>query len=151
MHWVPLHDEEDLPPGLAPHAPEESEDNGTRERRRGSAQARTARSAPPDAPNSPPPPPGDGGTSCADGSDTAAVPSVGRGSDSGRRQKRRERRVHVGGQVQFDGSFRDWFEGRGKRGGERNCVMNMVDDATGTTLLHFVRGLPEPPELPTAA
>ena len=51
--------------------------------------------------------------------------------------KRRERRAHFGELVQFDGSFHDWFEGRGERGGRRSCVMNMVDDATGTTLLRF--------------
>jgi transposase len=51
--------------------------------------------------------------------------------------KRRERREHFGELVQFDGSFHDWFEGRGDRGGRRSCVMNMVDDATGTTLLRF--------------
>jgi hypothetical protein len=39
--------------------------------------------------------------------------------------------------VQFDGSFHDWFEGRGERAGRRSCVMNMVDDATGDTLLRF--------------
>jgi transposase len=51
--------------------------------------------------------------------------------------KRRERRAHFGELVQFDGSFHDWFEGRGERGGRRSCAMNMVDDATGTTLLRF--------------
>ncbi len=51
--------------------------------------------------------------------------------------KRRERRAHFGELVQFDGSFHDWFEGRGEREGRRSCVMNMVDDATGTTLLRF--------------
>jgi transposase len=51
--------------------------------------------------------------------------------------KRRERREHFGELVQLDGSFHDWFEGRGKRGGRRSCVMNMVDDATGETLLRF--------------
>lgn len=51
--------------------------------------------------------------------------------------KRRERRAHFGELVQFDGSFHDWFEGRGERGGRRSCVMNMVDDATGITLLRF--------------
>ena len=30
----------------------------------------------------------------------------------------------------MDGSFHEWLEGRGPRG----CLMNMVDDATGTTL-----------------
>lgn len=51
--------------------------------------------------------------------------------------KRRERRAHFGELVQLDGSFHDWFEGRGARDGRRSCVMNMVDDATGTTLLRF--------------
>jgi hypothetical protein len=51
--------------------------------------------------------------------------------------KRRERRAHFGELVQLDGSFHDWFEGRGERGGRRSCVMNRVDDATGTTLLRL--------------
>jgi hypothetical protein len=51
--------------------------------------------------------------------------------------KRRQRRAHFGELVQLDGSFHDWFEGRGERGGRRSCVMNMVDDATGMTLLRF--------------
>jgi hypothetical protein len=51
--------------------------------------------------------------------------------------KRRERRAHFGELVQLDGSFHDWFEGRGERGGRRSCVMNMVDDASGETLLRF--------------
>lgn len=51
--------------------------------------------------------------------------------------KRRERRSHFGELVQFDGSFHDWYEGRGDRAGVRSCVMNMVDDATGETLLRF--------------
>jgi hypothetical protein len=55
--------------------------------------------------------------------------------------KRRERRAHFRELVQFDGSFHDWFEGRGERAGGRSCVMNMVGDATGTTLLRF--GEPE--------
>lgn len=45
-------------------------------------------------------------------------------------RKRRERKPHFGELVQLDGSFHDWFEGRGPRG----CLMNMVDDATGQTL-----------------
>jgi transposase len=45
-------------------------------------------------------------------------------------RSRRERKACFGELVQFDGSHHDWFEGRrGKR-----CLMNMVDDATGTTL-----------------
>jgi transposase len=42
----------------------------------------------------------------------------------------RARREHFGELVQLDGSFPDWVEGRGPRG----CWMNLVDDATGTTL-----------------
>jgi transposase len=51
--------------------------------------------------------------------------------------RRRERRAHFGELVQLDGSFHDWFEGRGERNGRPSCVMNMVDDATGRTLLRF--------------
>ena len=45
-------------------------------------------------------------------------------------RQRRARRAHFGELVQLDGSFHDWLEGRGPRG----CLMNLVDDATGTTL-----------------
>jgi transposase len=45
-------------------------------------------------------------------------------------RKRRERKAHFGELVQMDGSFEDWLEGRGPNG----CLMNLVDDATGTTL-----------------
>ena len=45
-------------------------------------------------------------------------------------RKRRERKKHFGELVQMDGSFHDWFEGRGRRG----CLMNLVDDATSKTL-----------------
>jgi len=48
--------------------------------------------------------------------------------------QRREAKEHFGELVQMDGSFHDWFEGRGPRG----CLMNMVDDATGTTLARIV-------------
>ena len=44
-------------------------------------------------------------------------------------RKWRARRPHFGDLVQLDGSFHAWFEERGPRG----CLMNMVDDATGTT------------------
>lgn len=44
--------------------------------------------------------------------------------------QRRERRAHCGELVQLDGSFHDWFEGRGPRG----CLMHMVDDATNESL-----------------
>ncbi len=42
--------------------------------------------------------------------------------------QRRERKPHFGELVQLDGSFHEWLEGRGPGG----CLMNMVDDATGT-------------------
>jgi len=42
---------------------------------------------------------------------------------------RRPRKEHFGELVQMDGSFHAWLEGRGPQG----CLMNMVDDATGTT------------------
>ena len=45
-------------------------------------------------------------------------------------RQRRTRREHFGELVQMDGSFHEWLEGRGPRG----CLMNLVDDATGTTL-----------------
>src|SRR5271168_305075 len=48
-------------------------------------------------------------------------------------RKRRERKAHFGELVQLDGSFHAWLEARGPQG----CVMNMVDDATGTTVAHM--------------
>jgi hypothetical protein len=50
-------------------------------------------------------------------------------------RKRRERKEHFGELVQLDGSFHDWFEQRGPEG----CLMNLVDDATGTTLARLGR------------
>lgn len=50
---------------------------------------------------------------------------------------RRDRMAHFGELVQMDGNFHDWFEGRGPRQGQRSCMMSMVDDAKGTTLLRF--------------
>ena len=47
-----------------------------------------------------------------------------------RHRQRRERKARFGELVQLDGSFHEWLEGRGPRG----CLMNMVDDATGSTL-----------------
>jgi hypothetical protein len=41
----------------------------------------------------------------------------------------RERKAHFGELVQLDGSFYDWLAQ-----GDRPCLMNMVDDATGRTL-----------------
>src|SRR5215470_16507561 len=45
-------------------------------------------------------------------------------------RQRRERKAHFGELVQLDGSFHGWLEERGPEG----CLMNLVDDATGTTL-----------------
>jgi len=45
-------------------------------------------------------------------------------------RKRRARKAHFGELVQLDGSFHSWFEERGPQG----CLMNLVDDATGTSL-----------------
>ena len=42
----------------------------------------------------------------------------------------RERRWHFGELIQMDGSHHHWFEERA----DSCCLMNMVDDATGTTL-----------------
>jgi transposase len=57
--------------------------------------------------------------------------SEGAWSRQRRRKKhcqRRERKSHFGELVQLDGSFHDWLERRGPGG----CLMDMVDDATGT-------------------
>ena len=45
-------------------------------------------------------------------------------------RRRRERKEHFGELVQMDGSFHEWLPGSG----EKQCLMNMVDDATGKTL-----------------
>jgi transposase len=42
-------------------------------------------------------------------------------------RRRRERKAHFGELVQLDGSFHDWFEGRGPE----SCLLTLVDDATG--------------------
>lgn len=47
--------------------------------------------------------------------------------------RRRERRAHFGELVQLDGSFHDWFEGRGPAG----CLISIIDDATGRALGRF--------------
>jgi transposase len=49
---------------------------------------------------------------------------------------RRERKEKFGELVQMDGSEHDWFEGRGPK----CCLMNMVDDAQGTT---YARSFPQ--------
>lgn len=46
---------------------------------------------------------------------------------------RRDRRAHFGELLQLDGSFHDWYEGRGSYGGKQSCMMALVDDATSTT------------------
>jgi len=48
----------------------------------------------------------------------------------------RERKEHFGEMVQMDGSFEDWFEGRG----EEAVLMDMVDDAKGGTFAQFHEG-----------
>ena len=45
-------------------------------------------------------------------------------------RQQRERKPHFGELVQMDGSHHKWFEERG----EEECLMDMVDDATGKTL-----------------
>jgi transposase len=47
-----------------------------------------------------------------------------------RHRRRRERKEHLGEMVQMDGSFHPWLEERGPKG----CLMDLVDDATNTTL-----------------
>jgi transposase len=45
-------------------------------------------------------------------------------------RRRRERQEHFGELVQMDGSFEEWLPASG----QKQCLMNMVDDATGKTL-----------------
>ena len=45
-------------------------------------------------------------------------------------RRRRERKEHFGEMVQMDGSFHPWLEERGPKG----CLMDLIDDATNTTL-----------------
>jgi transposase len=47
-----------------------------------------------------------------------------------RHRRRRERKEHFGEMVQVDGSFHAWLGERGPEG----CLMDLVDDATNTTL-----------------
>lgn len=48
-------------------------------------------------------------------------------------RSRRERKAHVGELLQLDGSFHAWLEDRGPVG----CLMDLVDDATGRSVLEF--------------
>jgi transposase len=48
-------------------------------------------------------------------------------------RRKRERRSCYGELIQFDGSYHDWFEGRGAE----CCLLNCVDDATGRVYLKF--------------
>ena len=50
-----------------------------------------------------------------------------------RHRSRRKRRACFGELIQLDGSHHDWFEGRGPK----CCLITLVDDATGRTLLLF--------------
>jgi transposase len=51
----------------------------------------------------------------------------------GKHRRRRERRSRCGELVQMDGSWHDWFEGRGAW----CCLMVMIDDATGAVFARF--------------
>ncbi len=48
-------------------------------------------------------------------------------------RQRRLRRAHFGELLQLDGSFHRWLEDRGPQG----CLLNLVDDATGTAMACF--------------
>lgn len=48
-------------------------------------------------------------------------------------RRRRPRKANFGALLQMDGSFHYWLEKRAGRG----CLINLVDDATGTTLAWF--------------
>ena len=48
-------------------------------------------------------------------------------------RSRRVRKAHVGELLQLDGSFHAWLEDRGPVG----CLMDLVDDATGRSVLQF--------------
>lgn len=50
-----------------------------------------------------------------------------------RYRQRRLRRMHFGELLQLDGSFHEWLEDRGPKG----CLLNLVDDATGTAMACF--------------
>ena len=48
-------------------------------------------------------------------------------------RRKRQRRSCYGELLQYDGSYHDWFEGRGAE----CCLLNCVDDATGRVYLKF--------------
>jgi transposase len=48
-------------------------------------------------------------------------------------RSRRVRKAHLGELLQLDGSCHAWLEDRGAMG----CLMDLVDDATGRSVLHF--------------
>ena len=50
-------------------------------------------------------------------------------------RQRRERKAQFGELVQMDGSIHDWFSS-----GKHECLINMVDDATGKTLARMESG-----------
>jgi len=52
-----------------------------------------------------------------------------------KRKRYRLRRAHFGELLQLDGSFHEWLEDRGPQG----CLLNLVDDATGTALACFAK------------
>jgi hypothetical protein len=52
-----------------------------------------------------------------------------------RHRRRRERKEHLGELVQMDGSFHPWLEQPGPEG----CLIELVDDATNTTLARLGR------------
>jgi transposase len=58
---------------------------------------------------------------------------LGRLRKRGKHRSRRPRRERRGELVQMDGSWHDWFEGRG----EWCCLMVLVDDATGWVFARF--------------
>jgi len=53
------------------------------------------------------------------------------------RKPHRQRRQQFGELVQMDGSFHDWLEQRGPR----ECLMDMVEDATSRVELRLARSL----------
>lgn len=52
---------------------------------------------------------------------------------SRRHRRKRERRPAIGEMLQFDGSFHDWFEGRGPS----CCLLVAIDDASGRVFMRF--------------